>query len=69
MENLQIDTKGYKILLEILVKSKHMHIYEIPYTFTDRKLGKSKMGYNVIFDYIGSVWQLYNYGRKKYEKK
>lgn len=69
MENLQIDTKGYKILLEILVKSKHMHIYEIPYTFTDRKSGKSKMGYNVIFDYIGSVWQLYNYGRKKYEKK
>jgi dolichol-phosphate mannosyltransferase len=46
-----------------------MHIYEIPYTFTDRKSGKSKMGYNVIFDYIGSVWQLYNYGRKKYEKK
>lgn len=63
LEQLQIDTKGYKLLLEILVKTKNLPIHEIPYTFTDRKSGKSKMGFNVIFDYIGSVWQLYNYGR------
>ena len=64
IENLKIDTKGYKILLEILVKSKDIQIFEIPYTFMDRKSGKSKMGSSVIFDYISSVWQLYRYGRQ-----
>ena len=42
IENIKIDTKGYKILLEILVKSKDIPIFEIPYTFIDRKSGKSK---------------------------
>jgi dolichol-phosphate mannosyltransferase len=69
LEHLKIDTKGYKILLEILVKTKNMPIHEVPYTFTDRKSGKSKMGFNVVFDYIGSVWQLYNYGRENKRQK
>jgi dolichol-phosphate mannosyltransferase len=68
LENIKIDTKGYKILLEILVKSKDIPIFEIPYTFLDRKSGKSKMGFNVIIDYVGSVWQLYRYGRHKQKK-
>ena len=64
LNQIQIDTKGYKILLEILVKSQNMPIQEIPYTFHDRTFGKSKMSSNVIFDYISSVWQLYKYGKK-----
>lgn len=68
LENLKIDTKGYKILLEIIVKSKDIPIFELPYTFMDRKSGKSKMGSSVIFDYIGSVWQLYRYGRNQQKK-
>jgi dolichol-phosphate mannosyltransferase len=55
-------------LLEILVKSKDIPIFEIPYTFMDRKSGKSKMGSSVIFDYISSVWQLYRYGRTQQKK-
>jgi dolichol-phosphate mannosyltransferase len=68
LQNLKIDTKGYKILLEILVKSKDIPIFEIPYTFMDRKSGKSKMGSSVILDYISSVWQLYRYGRHHQKK-
>ncbi|HET7644654.1 MAG TPA: polyprenol monophosphomannose synthase, partial [Nitrososphaeraceae archaeon] len=68
LENIKIDTKGYKILLEILVKSKNIPIFEIPYTFLDRKSGKSKMGMNVIVDYVGSVWQLYRYGQRQQKK-
>ena len=64
LNQIQIDTKGYKILLEILVKSHNMSIQEIPYTFHDRTFGKSKMSSNVIFDYISSVWHLYKYGKK-----
>jgi dolichol-phosphate mannosyltransferase len=64
IQNISIDTKGYKILLEILVKNKEIPIKEIPYTFTDRQSGKSKMNYNVIMNYAEAIWQLYRYGQK-----
>ena len=40
--NISIDTKGYKILLEILVKIRNTN-KEIPFTFIDRRL-KEKDG-------------------------
>jgi dolichol-phosphate mannosyltransferase len=64
IKNVKFDTKGFKILLEILVKSRDIRIKEVPYTFHDRKSGQSKMNFNVILDYAGSVWQLYRYGQK-----
>ena len=51
IQNISIATKGYKILLEILVKNKEIPVIEVPYTFTDRQSGKSKMSYNVIVNY------------------
>jgi len=63
IENLQIDSAGYKILLEILVKSNHARVKEIPYTFTDRMAGKSKLDNTVIRDYIKAVYHLYRHGR------
>ena len=62
-KEIRFDTKGYKLLLEILVKVHDVDFREVPYTFTDRKSGKSKMGMSVIFDYITSVWQLYKISR------
>ena len=64
IENIKFDTKGFKILLEILVKSRNIRVKEVPYTFRDRKSGQSKMNFNVILDYAGAVWQLYRYGQK-----
>jgi dolichol-phosphate mannosyltransferase len=64
IKNIKFDTKGFKILLEILVKSRDIKVKEVPYTFHDRKSGQSKMSFNVILDYAGSVWQLYRYGHK-----
>ena len=64
IQNISIDTKGYKILLEILVKNQEIPIKEIPYTFTDRQSGKSKMNYNVIMNYAEAIWQLYRHGQK-----
>jgi dolichol-phosphate mannosyltransferase len=69
IQNISIDTKGYKILLEILVKNKQVPIIEIPYTFTDRQSGKSKMSYNVIFNYAEAIWQLYWHGQKSGQVK
>jgi dolichol-phosphate mannosyltransferase len=64
MDSVKIDSAGYKILLEILVKSNDARVKEIPYTFTNRLAGKSKLDNAVIWDYIKAVYHLYRYGRK-----
>ena len=63
INNLKFDAIGYKMLLEILVKARNASVKEIPYTFTDRKYGSSKLGLNTIFDYCKAVWKLYRYGK------
>jgi dolichol-phosphate mannosyltransferase len=64
IDKVKIDSAGYKILLEILVKSENARVKEIPYTFTNRLAGKSKLDNAVIWDYIKAVYHLYRYGRK-----
>ena len=64
IQNLTIDSAGYKILLEILVKANDARVKEIPYTFTDRKAGKSKLDQGVILDYVKAIYHLYRYGQK-----
>ena len=63
-DGLKFDAIGYKILLELLVKTKGAKVEEVPYTFTDRKFGSSKLDTSTIIDYCKSVWRLYKYGRK-----
>lgn len=65
LQDMEFNTNGFKILLEILIKKKNsIRVKEIPYTFKDRKYGKSKLNFSIIFDYIKAVWNLYLYGRK-----
>jgi len=64
IENITIDSAGYKILLEILVKAGEARVKEVPYTFKDRKAGQSKLDQHVIFEYIKAVYSLYRYGQK-----
>jgi dolichol-phosphate mannosyltransferase len=64
IEGIKIDSGGYKILLEILVKAKNVRVKEIPYMFTDRKAGKSKLDKGVMYDYVKAVYRLYRYGQK-----
>src|ERR687895_311500 len=63
LRNIDINTAGYKILLELLVKKPGINAKEIPYSFVNRKLGKSKMDLSVIIDYLKAVWILYRYER------
>ncbi len=63
IQNTHFDTKGYKILLELLVKERPAKIIEIPYAFSDRKFGKSKMNRRIILEFLQAVWQLYRYGK------
>lgn len=55
IKNCKLDTQGYKILLEVLVKAKYTKVVEIPYTFKNRKIGSSKLNVTEYFRYIKSV--------------
>jgi dolichol-phosphate mannosyltransferase len=63
IEGVKFDAIGYKMLLEILVKTKGARIKELPYTFTNRAAGASKLDRSVMLDYLRAVWRLYRYGR------
>jgi len=69
IKNINFDAIGYKILLEILVKARGARVREIPYDFTNRTFGQSKLGKSVIFDYVKSVWRLYRYGKTTKERR
>ena len=71
IKGLKFDAIGFKMLLEILVKTRGANVREIPYTFTDRKLGSSKVSLSIAYDYAKSVWKLYRYGKstRKQEKR
>ena len=64
LEGIKLDAIGYKMLLEILVKTKGAKVKEIPYTFTNRVYGYSKLDTSTMLDYVRSVWKLYRYGHK-----
>ncbi len=71
IKGLKFDAIGFKMLLEILVKTKGVKVWEIPYTFTDRQFGSSKVSISTAYDYAKSVWKLYRYGKstRKQEKR
>ena len=69
LKEINFDAIGYKILLEILVKKRGIHVKEIPYTFQNRDSGSSKLDSATIVDYIKSVWKLYKYGKPIDEKR
>jgi dolichol-phosphate mannosyltransferase len=61
LKNIKFNTSGYKILLEILVKSKNIKSKEIPYTFINRKNGSSKLSHKVVIDFFKAIIILYKY--------
>ena len=69
INGLKFDAIGYKMLLEILVKTKGARVKEIPYTFTNRRRGTSKLDANVMFNYLRAVMRLYRYGKSIRQKE
>lgn len=65
IENVSFSPIGYKILLEILAKGSYENVKEIPYTFSIRKHGKSKLGGGEYFNYLKLLYYLYGYRFKK----
>jgi len=69
LDGKKFDAIGYKLLLEIIVKTKGINIKEIPYTFTDRQTGKSKLDFHIMTDYAKSVWTLYKSSKPENTEK
>lgn len=57
--NVGIIPRGYKILLEILVKGKYKKAIEVPIIFRNRFKGKTKLGTRVYIDYMVHILSLY----------
>lgn len=53
--NKEINSKGFKILLELLIKVDFKNIIEIPITFINRTTGKSKAGFKEIIYYLKNL--------------
>lgn len=51
----KLNPKGFKILLEVALKSKYQKVIEVPITFVNRTIGESKAGINEIFYYLQNL--------------
>jgi dolichol-phosphate mannosyltransferase len=66
LSGVKLNTYGFKIAYEILVRTGNNNIKEIPYVFVNRERGKSKIGIRTILDYFIQLFDLFIY---KYKRK
>ncbi len=62
--NVNFNSKGFKILLEVLIKGKYKKVKEIPIVFRGRAKGKSKLNVKEFFYFIFNLIQYTNYRLK-----
>ncbi len=65
IEREKINSKGFKILLEIITKANYKKIKEIPIIFTNRVEGKSKIRASEIFYYFQNLSECLLYKIRK----
>jgi dolichol-phosphate mannosyltransferase len=66
IDNVPFNAKGFKLLIEILVKGKYSTVVEVPYTFKPRIAGESKMKVKEIVDYVKQLIALSDYRTFKF---
>lgn len=59
LEGIELHNRGFKILLEILVRGKVRSVSEIPFTFGPRHAGTSKASIAVGLDYFSLLYRLW----------
>ena len=59
----QLDSRGFKILLEIIARLAPSRLEEVPYTFRTRVAGQSKLSSKVVLQYLGQLWRLSSVSR------
>jgi len=66
INGLSFNPKGYKILLEVLVKARLLRVVEVPYVFRARRFGSSKLNFNEYVNFLVHVFRLSNYRPLKF---
>jgi dolichol-phosphate mannosyltransferase len=61
LEGVSLSPKGFKILLEVLVKGRYSRVSEVPYTFGVRVRGTSKLSSKELINYITHLLTLTPY--------
>jgi dolichol-phosphate mannosyltransferase len=59
VEHVLFQPKGFKLLLEILVRGRVHSVEEVPFNFARRKAGRSKVSARVAWDYVSLLAKLY----------
>jgi dolichol-phosphate mannosyltransferase len=59
LRGVNLDPIGFKIGLEVIAKAHYGKAVEIPYVFTDRVAGQSKLNQKEIFNYLKQLSRLY----------
>lgn len=59
LDGVEITPRGYKILLDILVKAKYKSVIEVPYIFRNREYGQSKINPKIILEYLRQIAGIY----------
>ena len=61
LDTATLSPTGWKIGLEILVRSKFKSVTEVPYTFVARAHGESKLSRRIIWQYVQQLMDLYSF--------
>ncbi len=59
LEGVELDPIGFKIGLEVIAKAHYGKALEVPYVFTDRVAGQSKLNRGEIFNYLRQLRRIY----------
>jgi dolichol-phosphate mannosyltransferase len=59
LESVDLDPIGFKIGLEVIAKAHYGRAVEVPYVFTDRVAGTSKLNQSEILNYLRQLGRIY----------
>jgi dolichol-phosphate mannosyltransferase len=59
LDRVDLDPIGFKIGLEVIAKAHYGRALEVPYVFTDRVAGTSKLNQGEIFNYLRQLGRIY----------
>jgi dolichol-phosphate mannosyltransferase len=62
---IRISAGGFKICLELLVRGRPESVVEVPYVFSDRAAGESKMNLKEALGYVTQLRDLWRYKRSQ----
>ncbi|MDQ2680180.1 MAG: polyprenol monophosphomannose synthase [Candidatus Eremiobacteraeota bacterium] len=60
IDGVDLDPIGFKIGLEVIAKGHYGNVLEVPYVFTDRIAGESKLNQKEIINYLKQLGKIYS---------